>query len=148
MNGELIKKSIAIKAPREKVWNVLIDDACTRVWYAEFSEGTHAETDWNVGSKALFTDSSGSGLLAKVAVNKPNEMLSVSYEGIINSGKEDYESDIARQVKGGHETYWLKENNGNTYLEIECTMAPEMIEQMSEAWEKALEKVRELAEKN
>jgi hypothetical protein len=51
-------------------------------------------------------------------------------------------------MQGGYETYWLKEQDGSTRLEIECTMAPEYLDSMSEAWEKALLKVRELAENN
>jgi uncharacterized protein YndB with AHSA1/START domain len=148
MKGELIKKSIDINAPKDKVWNVLVDNERNRIWYAEFSQGTQTDTDWNVGSKASFTDATGNGLLAKVAVNKPHEMLSVTYEGMVTAGQEDRESDLAREMQGGYETYWLKEQDGSTRLEIECTMAPEYLDSMSEAWEKALLKVRELAENN
>jgi uncharacterized protein YndB with AHSA1/START domain len=36
MNTQLqtIKKSITINAPREKVWEVLLQDKLTRLWYA------------------------------------------------------------------------------------------------------------------
>ena len=31
-----IKKSIEIKASKEKVWEVLTEDKYTRIWYADF----------------------------------------------------------------------------------------------------------------
>jgi len=40
-----IKKSIEINAPKEKVWDVLLSDSYTGIWYLAFGEGVHAETD-------------------------------------------------------------------------------------------------------
>ena len=46
---------ISINAPREKVWEVLWDDASYRKWTSAFSEGSYAVTDnWKKGSKILF----------------------------------------------------------------------------------------------
>jgi len=146
MEMKVITKSIGIMAPIEKVWKVLLDDKCTRIWYAEFSEGTHAVTDWQVGSKAVFIDNSNSGLVSKVIVNKPGEMLSVEHQGIVMDGKEDYESEMAKAVKGGRETYLLSGKNVITQLSIESDMAEEMFESMSLSWDKALQKIQELSE--
>lgn len=147
MKSETIKKTIAINAPKEKVWAVLFDDNYTRAWYVEFGEGSKAETDWKIDSKALFTDNSGSGLIGKVIVNRPTEVLSLEYQGIVNDGKEDYSSPIAKSVKGGRETYRLTEKVGITHLAIECDMEESMFESMAIAWEKALLKIKELSEK-
>lgn len=146
MEMKVITKSIEIMAPKEKVWKVLLDDKCTRIWYAEFSEGTHAETDWQVGSKAVFTDNSNSGMVSKVIVNKPGEMLSIEHQGIVMDGKEDYESEMAKAIKGGREIYLLSGKNGITQLSIESDMAEEMFESMSLSWGKALQKIKELSE--
>ncbi|WP_254411469.1 SRPBCC family protein [Dyadobacter diqingensis] len=143
---DLIRQSVLINAPKEKVWDVLFTDPYIRLWYAEFGEGSHAKTDWKVGSKAIFTDNSKSGLVAEVIVNQPNEKLSVEYTGVVTNGEEDYESELAKEVKGGRETYHISERDGGTYLEIECNMAPEYYEEMSAAWVKALQKVKNLAE--
>jgi len=98
MNTEVkrIKKSIQINATKEKVWDVLFTDHYTRIWYAAFGEGSHADTDWEVGSKAIFADGSHSGLIAEVIVNQPNEKLSVEYTGVLNDKTEDYDSDVAK----------------------------------------------------
>ncbi len=142
-----IKKSIAISAPKEKVWQVLTDDKLTRIWYAEFSPGTYAETDWKVGSKALFTDADGNGMITKVIENKPAEKLSVEYTGMIVNGKEDYESDGAKAMMGGFESYRLSEKEGVTHLAIEGDMSADYFDMMSLSWDKALQKIKELGER-
>jgi len=148
MKKQTIKKSIDISAPKEKVWDVMLSDKFTRIWYAEFSEGSHAETDWKIGSNALFKDISESGLVGKVIVNKPYEVISVEYKGIVLAGIEDYKSEGANNVKRGLETYRLKEKEGVTHLSIECDMSEEYFDSMSSDWEKALKKVKELSEQN
>jgi hypothetical protein len=146
MKQTTIRKSIEVNAPKEIVWEVLLDDKFTRIWYAEFSEGSHAETDWKVGSKAVFTDNSGCGLIATVVENNPFEFLQVQYTGYMNNGVEDYDSNIAKEVKGGLETYSLSEKDGVTNLSIECGMSEQMFETMSLAWDKALQKLKKLSE--
>lgn len=146
MEAQTIKKSIEIAASKEKVWDVLLQDKFTRKWYAEFSAGTHAETDWKVGSNAVFTDDSGSGLISKVIINKPNEIISMEYTGVVTGGKEDYESDVAKAIKGGHETYMLSGADSATQLLIESDMGEEYFDVMSAAWDKALQKIKEISE--
>jgi len=146
MKEHTIKKSIDINTPKEIVWDVLLNDKFTRNWYAEFSEGTYAETDWREGSKAVFTDNSNCGLISKVIVNKPFEIISMEYLGMVVNGVEDYDSEVAQSVKGGFETYRLSEKNDVTRLSIECDMSEDMFESMSHAWEKALQKIKNLSE--
>ncbi len=141
-----IKKAIDINAPKEKVWEVLMKDELNRIWYAEFMEGTYAETDWKVGSKAVFKDQTNSGMINRVLVNKPNELLSMEVLGFVADGVEDYESEAVKSVQGGKETYQLTDNEGVTHLAIESGMSEEMFESMSASWEKALQKIKELAE--
>lgn len=142
-----IKKSIDINAPRDRVWDVLFGDEYTKIWYAEFAEGSHAETDWKVGSKAVFTDKKGEGMISRIDANRPNEFLSLEYLGFIMNGKEDYESAGAKSMMGGHETYKLSEKSGHTHLDITSDMGEEYYDSMAKAWDKALMKVKGLAEK-
>jgi hypothetical protein len=144
--NKTIKKSIAVNAPKQKVWEVLLNDETTRIWYAEFSAGSHAETDWKIGSKALFTDNSGDGLLGKIVENKNAEILSIEYLGAVVKGQEDYDSDMAKAVKGGMEIYKLTEINGVTELTISCDMDENWFDTMSLAWDRALQKIKALSE--
>jgi uncharacterized protein YndB with AHSA1/START domain len=141
-----IEKSIDINAPVEEVWHVLLDDESTRSWLSEFSEGSHVETDWKVGSRVVYSDNSGKGIAGTVVINKPNEVLSIEYDEYISNEKE-HDSD-EEDVKGFHETYTLTDNNGVTLLEIESEMADKYIDQMSKLWENALRNIKSLAEGN
>lgn len=146
MNTVLIKKAISIEAPKEKVWAILLNDAYTRIWYEEFSLGARAETTWEEGTKVVFTDLTGSGMVGHIVTNQPYQMLTVEYQGLINAGEEDYDSAEAQGVKGGRETYIVHELQGGTELTIESDMAEEYYETMSRAWDRALQKIKALAE--
>ena len=61
---------VSINAPREKVWEVLWNDATYPAWTSAFSEGSHAVTDWKKGSKILFLDGKGSGMVSTIAEKK------------------------------------------------------------------------------
>ncbi len=141
-----IKKAIDIHAPKENVWQVLTEDRYNRSWYNTFSEGTKAETDWQLGSKVLFSDDSGNGIIGKIVTNKPAEFLSIEYTGMILNGKENYEHKDAKAVMGAHETYMISENGPVTRLSIACDMNEEWLDSMSAAWDKALLKVKVMAE--
>ena len=146
MSSKTIKKSVNINAGSETVWDVLTNDRLTRIWYAAFSEGAHAETDWKEGSKAIFKDNAGFGLVGRVIKSMPNEVLSVEYTGVLTDGKEDYDSDLAKQVKGGREMYSITHKEGITRLDIASDMSEDSYDQMSQMWDKALVKIKQLAE--
>lgn len=141
-----IQKTIEISAPKEMVWEVLTKDEFTRIWYEEFSEGSHADTDWKEGSKALFTDHSNCGMVARVIRNKYAEELVLEFQGIVMNGKEEYDTPEAKVFKGGIESYKLSEKEGKTTLSIHSDMSVEYFESMSLAWVKALKKLKGLAE--
>lgn len=145
---QTIHGSISINASKHKVWQVLQDDKYTRQWYAEFSAGTYAITDWQVGSKAIFTDDSKSGLIGRILIGRPAEELVIEYEGLLTKGEEVYDSAEAKAVKGGKEKYILTGNDAQTLLTIECDMDKSYYEFMSKAWQKALQKIKELSESN
>ena len=148
MKARTIQKSIEINAPKEVVWDVMLHDIFTRIWYKAFSEGAHAVTDWKRGSKAVFKDNSGNGIVGRVIENQLYEVVAVVYEGLVVKGEEEYESEQARQVQGARETYRLTEKAGLTQLAITSDMAPECYDTMSVAWDNALRHIQILAESN
>ncbi|MBC7488280.1 MAG: SRPBCC domain-containing protein [Cytophagaceae bacterium] len=148
MNFKTIYQSITIEASKEKVWSVLFEDHYSRLWYAEFSPGTHAVTDWKEESKALFIDDKGDGLLGKIIVNKPYEKLSIEYQGEVRKGIEDANSPAAQVLKGGLETYTLVEEDRKTLLSIAGDMSDDYFDVMFASWTQALKKIKELAESN
>lgn len=112
-----IKKTIDIHASKKNVWKVLTEDRYNRIWFAEFMEGTHAVTDWKVNSKVVFKDERGRGLIGKIAANKPQELLSIEYTGILLNHKEDYESADALATKKKYEnSYYCRSHFIRTFL--------------------------------
>ena len=141
--------STDIKAPKEKVWQTLWDDASYRNWTSAFSEGSYVITDnWKEGSEVKFLDPTGCGMVSKVAVNRPNEYMSFEHLGEVKDGVEDRSSEKVKEWAGAKENYTLKEANGVTTLAIEMDTADQYKDMFMQMWPKALEKVKALAESN
>jgi hypothetical protein len=142
---------IKIDAPREKVWKILWEDKSYREWTKPFSETSYAQTDWKKGSKVLFHDGKGNGMVSTIADNRPNEFMSIKHLGIVKNGVEDLESPEVKQWAGSMENYSLKDMNGNTELTVHMDMGEidqQMLDFFMNAWPKALERVKDLSEKN
>lgn len=140
---------VSINAPREKVWKVLWDRDSYRTWTKAFSEGSDVQTDdWKKGTKVLFGDGSGSGMVSKVAENIPNEYMSFEHLGEMKDGVEDTTSEKVKQWAGAHENYTLKTVDGKTQLTVEMDINADFKDYFQKTFPVALSKVKELAEKN
>lgn len=146
---ERINFSISINAPKEKVWNVLWDETSYCKWTSVFAEGSSVVTDnWKEGSKVLFLDGKGSGMVSRVAANKPNEYMSFKHMGEVKDGVEDISSEKINSWSGSMENYTLKESGGKTELKIEMDITKDFKDFMLTTWPKALEQVKLLSENN
>jgi hypothetical protein len=139
---------ISINAPREKVWKVLWDESTYPKWTSVFSEGSRAETDWEKGSKVLFSDGKGSGMVSTIADKIPNEFMSFKHLGMMNNGVEDTQSDQVKAWAGSLENYTLRDRGTDTELKVEIDLSDEWKEYFEKTFPQALAKVKELAEKN
>jgi uncharacterized protein YndB with AHSA1/START domain len=139
---------IVINAPREKVWDILWNQATYPEWTAVFSPGSRAETTWQKGSKVLFMDAGNEGMVATVAENRPHEFMSLKHLGMVKNGVEDLDSAQTKQWAGAMENYTLKTVNGETELAVEMDVTQEHKDFFVETWPKALEKVKQLAEQS
>ncbi len=145
---------ISIKAPKEKVWNVMLAQETYKIWTAAFSAGSYYEGSWEKGAKIKFLgpDSSGGpdgGMSSEIADNRPYEFISIHHLGIIKDGVEDTESAEAKSWGEAFENYTFKEHDGVTQLSVDLTMGngiPEFVEYMEKAWPIALAKLKELCE--
>jgi hypothetical protein len=145
---EKINFSATINAPREKVWKTLWEEDNYRNWTAVFAEGSTVETEnWKEGSKVLFLDGKGSGMVSKVAANKPNEYMSFEHLGIVQDGVEDTSSEKVKDWAGAHENYTLKGTNGKTELIVDMDINDEYKDYFLKTWPQAMKKIKELAEK-
>jgi hypothetical protein len=145
---ERLNFSIKINAPKEKVWETMLGEKTYPEWTAAFAEGSQVETDWQKGSKAIFGDGKGNGMVSTIAENKPNEYLSIKHLGMIKNGVEDTTSEEVKSWAGAMENYTLKETNGVTEVTIEMDSDPGFKDYFTQTWPKALDKVKEIAEKS
>jgi uncharacterized protein YndB with AHSA1/START domain len=67
-----------IDALREKVWEILWGEETYPQWTSAFAEGSGVQTDWNKGSRVLFVDGNGEGMVSEIAEKIPNEFMSFS----------------------------------------------------------------------
>lgn len=140
---------ININAPRNRVWKTLWNDDTYREWTSVFSPGSQAETDWQKGSKVLFTDGKGSGMVAEIADKKPDEYMAFRHLGEIKDGKEDLEAAKENGWHGAMEIYKLEHNdNDHTELTVQLDMMEEYRDMFMKTFPKALQRVKELAESN
>jgi hypothetical protein len=144
--------SIAINAPKEKVWDTMLGPDTYRLWTEVFGAGSHYVGDWSQGSKILFLapDETGemSGMMGRIKENRPYEYISVEYIGVVLAGKEDTSSEEANSVAGALENYTFKETDGATEVLVDMDMddGDEFVEMFREIWPKSLQKLKELAE--
>lgn len=123
---------IQIDASPETVWNIIIGKDTYPQWTAAFCEGSSVETDWKKGSKALFLDGKGSGMVAEIAENIPYEFLSIRHLGEVHNGVEDTTSDKIKDWAGAHENYTLQSVDGKTNWKVEIDVVPDFIDYMND----------------
>lgn len=144
--------SITINAPKAKVWSTMLDDATYRVWTEAFTAGSHYVGDWSQGSKILFlgpdpkTGKMG-GMVSRIKENRQHEYISIEHLGMVNDGKEDTTSEAVKAWAGAHENYTFKEKKGATEVLVDIDITEDWKEMFEGMWPKALQKLKELAEK-
>lgn len=144
---EKLHFTTTINASKEKVWNTLWDRESYKKWTKAFSDTSDVETDnWKKGSKVIFGDGTGNGMISTVAANKPYEFMSFKHLGQITDGVEDTTSDKVKDWVGAMENYTLKENNGQTELLIESDISAEYKDMFEKMWPTALQAIKELSE--
>ena len=139
---------ITIDAAPERVWNILWNNATYRQWTAVFAEGSQAETDWKTGSKVIFSDGKGNGMVSTIAENRQPEFMSIRHLGVVKNGVEDTESEEVKQWAGAMENYTLSPAGGKTRLTVSMDIAEDYRDYFEKTWPLALDKVKELSESN
>jgi len=139
---------IVIEAPQDKVWNVLWNDSTYREWTSVFSPGSHAETDWKKGSRVLFLDGKGDGMVSRIAENIPNSYMSIEHLGTMKKGTKEVDDKESQSWSGAKENYTLKPVNGKTELKVDMDVTEEFKDYFQNTWPKALDKLKHLAESN
>lgn len=143
---EKLKFSTTINASPEKVWDTIVGKYTYPQWTKPFSEASSVETDWRRGSKALFLDGEGNGMVSEIVESIPGKFLSIHHLGEVRNGVEDPTLYQGEEWGDALENYTLNEVDGKTVWLVEMDMKEEYRQYMEDAWPLALAKVKELAE--
>jgi len=144
--------SILINAPKEKVWNTMLDQDTYREWTKVFNEGGRYEGNWEEGSKILFigpdpeTGKEG-GMVSRIKENRKYEFVSIEHLGILKDGVEDTTSEEAKKWAPAFENYTFTEKEGGTEVSVDLDMADEFTDFFNETWPKGLAKLKEISER-
>ena len=147
---EKINSTIQINSSRQHVWDTMLGKETYPIWAKEFSPDNEVpliEGDWSQGSRMRFMgkDEAGNltGIAGVVKDNRPAEFLEMEYDSEIVNGQ-----DVPSPTwKGARENYTFTEQDGVTTLTINVDTLPDFKDYMSNAWVKALAKLKELSEK-
>ncbi len=147
---EKLQFKIDINAPKEKVWNTMLEDKTYRIWTEAFMEGSYYSGDWNKGSKMLFlgpgADGKTGGMVSRIKDNRLHEYISIEHLGEVIDGVEDTTSDRVKEWAGALENYTFKDKNGKTELVVDMAINKEFKEMFEDMWPKALQKLKSICE--
>ena len=88
------------------------------------------------------------GMVAVIAENRPYEFISIKHIGMINNGVEDTTSEEATKWTPAYENYTFKEKDGRTEVLVKIDIEEEYHEIFEEMWPQALQRLKELSEKD
>jgi len=142
--------SIVIDAPKEKVWNTMLEDKTYRIWTEAFMPGSYYDGDWSKGSKILFlgpgNDGKVGGMVSRIKDNRLYEYVSIEHLGEVIDGVEDTTSDRVKDWAGALENYSFIDKDGKTELIVDMNINEEFKEMFEGMWPKALQKLKALCE--
>ena len=137
--------SIAINAAKERVWATLWQDATFRDWASIIDPETYKVGDLQEGNEIQFiSTANGYGVTSLAETVRPGEFLRLRHRA---DTQETGSREREPQWTGSAETYTLAEEDGVTTLAVAIGVPPELEEYFEDAYPKALQRVKELAER-
>ena len=144
-----IEYKININAPAEKVWNSMLNRDTYNEWTNVSWPGSSYEGNWKQGENIRFVGPDGTGTLAHFKEVKPHKYIGAEHIAVLGKGGvEDRTSDVAKGWVGTLENYTFNEANGKTELTVEIHTNPAWEKMFNESWPAALNKLKEIAERN
>jgi uncharacterized protein YndB with AHSA1/START domain len=144
-----LEYKININAPAEKVWNAMLNRDTYNEWTNVSWPGSSYEGNWKQGENIRFVGPDGTGTLAHFAEVKPYKYIGAEHIAVLGKGGiEDRTSDMAKGWVGTLENYTFNEANGKTELTVEIHTNPAWEKMFNDGWPGALNKLKEIAERN
>ncbi|SFT70471.1 Uncharacterized conserved protein YndB, AHSA1/START domain [Algoriphagus locisalis] len=143
---------ILIKSSPAEVYSAMLEKPTYEEWTDVFSPGSTYLGNWEEGSKILFVsqgeEGNQNGMVSKVAKNIENKHVDIEHLGVLKDGVEVLEGEEIEMWKGAHEKYTLEAKGEDTLLLVDLDSTMEMDDFFTEAWPKALKKLKEICERN
>lgn len=137
--------TIEIQTTKETAWDTLWQDETFREWAGLIDPGTYMVGDLKVGNEIQFISAeNGYGVTSLVEKMAPNEFLVLKHQ---SDTQETGTQEREKEWTGGEESYTLTEQDGTTTLTVAFDVPPELEEYFTVNYPKALERIKELAEK-
>lgn len=136
---------VMIHATKEMVWDTLWQDDTFRQWACIIDTGTYMVGELKEASEVQFISAeNGYGVTSLVEKLVPSEFLRLKHRADTQDvGRRERDNEWT----GGGENYSLTEKDGTTRLTATFDVPPELEDYFRLAYPKALERVKELAEK-
>ncbi len=138
-----------INAPREKVWDTMLEKDTYEAWTVAFHEGSTYDGSWEKGREIKFIGPSEQGtvegMYALIAENRLHEFVSIKHLGDFKDGQKNPWPVVEGQE--GYENYTFVDTEGGTEVCVELMVPAEWKDMFNDMWPKALAKLKEIAEK-
>ncbi len=142
-----LKYEIEINATKQQVWDTLIDKKKYHEWVKAFSDNSTFSGKWQEGAEVEFFDPNCGGTVAVLDKFLPYERIVARHVATINKEMErELTGPMTENWIGSKEMYDLDETAGKTTLKIEMHTHSDFAEMFNNAWPKALENIKRIAE--
>jgi uncharacterized protein YndB with AHSA1/START domain len=141
MEKKTLKRSLILNAPASRVWEIVSDPEQIKTWASAFGHGTHADSDWKVGSEVVWKDMGGNvgakGIITKM---DPEKELRVDFF-------DDVKMADPEQLGEYSEIYSITSNEDSTTLEVSAgPLEEKYYNGFISMWDRAMENIKKLAE--
>ena len=145
---------VNINAAVSKIYDFMLgisNKATYEQWTALFNPTSTYEGSWEKGNKILFlgVDTKGErgGMVSRIAINIPNQFVSIQHYGLLKGEKEITEGPEVEKWANGFENYTFEDNNGTTTVIVDLDTTEDFVDYMNKSYPKALDKLKEICEK-
>ncbi|NWJ48714.1 MAG: hypothetical protein HXX08_22875 [Chloroflexi bacterium] len=140
-----IQFTLEINATKDRVWNTLWQDETFREWASIIDPETYMVGDLKEGNEIQFISAAnGYGVTSLVEKLVLGEFLLLRH---LVDTQEVGQQEREKQWTGGEESYSLAQKDGITTLTVAFDVPPELEEEFTVNYPKALEQVKLLAER-
>ncbi len=138
--------TVSIQAPRQLVWEQMIDPEGYKIWTAAFCDGSYFEGSWQQGEKIQFMAPGGDGMASEIAESRLHEYISIRHLGEVRGGVADTTSPAILAWAPAYENYTFADNATGTEVIVALDTLSDYEHYMTETFPEALGLLKTLCE--